>query len=525
MSKWGALLTDVQTGAQDEDLFGDVSPHKQHQTGASTSATGAHSERESVDPSPITGGSQSGRVHRTESGSSFYVINGPPPLTGPGAPTDPTAIMSVNVPYSEKQNDVSGKEVVWYHLHVRTQTHQWFVLKRYSDANTFHDSLKGVGLQLDNFPSKQLFAKQDDAFIAKRREGLDMFFRGFLFTLKKMLEKSLDENGVLFNPQLQLKAMAAFGLFMDFCRVSSRSNAGAVTGRTQTLLKPREPNQGANAPSTLKGGDGTSLPKPGSKSGSKIDLTDSPGTPSIPPQPLPGHRYIPQTRVLLQPKVRFCVMMYLPGVTMADVYVGPNARDETSVVVGGKWGAPERLFAAVTSPVAKGEPQLSSSTGAGGMTPMGSKGNSARTGPGRLIGPDGGEWSILMDTLPTDEFEMLFDIPPQFDRNDWKSDYADGVLYIVWDAKPKESVASGGAVTGGRSRSTGPGSSRRSSSGVRASNARARSNSATVNPRGSLPPQNESAIPAAVVEPKETSNSLETVNTSVTPRDGSGGNE
>ena len=482
MSRWGTLLNDAQTAQQEEDAFGEIADGSGSDEGGEEVAEsgfdgengateGNAEEAEGSDPfggsTNTAGGSPTKPLKRGS--SSTYLVNGPPPLDGRGAPTSASCIVSVNVPTSERQQDIAGKPVVWYQVHVRTASHIWHVVKRYSDCKSLHDALSKIGVNVDNFPGKQFLATQDDAFINKRRSGLDSYFRSLLYALKQMEEKK-DHQPLL------MKAAAGFNIFMDFCRVSSRSNSNVVGGgaapadaqaKTKALLPPTGGSHTSPAFGAASGPKPSSHSHRSAGSGSipmdsrrKQDESPAGSIAAGRRQDSHHHHHVPRgpmamsdqphSRVLLIPKVRFVVILYLPGVSMSDVYVGPNIRDETSVVVGGEWANPDLLFARIAGPTSS----LPTPGTAKGRDSSGSNG-SAGNRSGKL------KENVLLDTVPQGEFEMVFDIPPQFDRENWKSDFAEGVLYLVWDAKPPQQ-------TSGRARSSGPNSARRASASRKA---------------------------------------------------------
>ena len=307
-------------------------------------------------------------------------FNGLPPTSGVMAPQSMLDVTSVNVSNARRSFDASGKEVVFYELHVQTQYHSWTVLKRFSDFETLHDTMC-KRLKIDEhiarfpkFPSKFHVGKQSTEFVEKRRQELERYMAIVLRGAKELATRCAsktvatnDSLGVREAPPtavaaVEKKLRALFVFYIEWCKTASFTHQDAATfARVGSLGAATDSvaNRDGNNPTSV--GD------------------------------------TPPCRVVFIPSECFVVTLYLPGVQMGNVYVGPSERNRRAVVIGGSWGNSHAV------PVAGLSPQVMDHS------------------------------QVVLNTLPTGDFEMVFEIPHPFHPSHWTSnDFVDGVLTLVW---------------------------------------------------------------------------------------------
>ncbi|KAF8279156.1 hypothetical protein TcYC6_0018240 [Trypanosoma cruzi] len=78
--------------------------------------------------------------------SCSYVVHIPPPVSGPSLPANAIDIVSITLPHVRLAPDVTQKMVTWYEVLVRSATHQWSVLKRFSEFVELYKAMEKANL-------------------------------------------------------------------------------------------------------------------------------------------------------------------------------------------------------------------------------------------------------------------------------------------------------------------------------------------------------------------------------------------
>lgn len=511
-SGWSALKT---SASQDSSVFGG-DPSDAGCENRSAAGRGDLSRSSSRNEEDTASSSQYGKntsiTGVSPSRVESYVVTGAPPPSGQGAPRTPNEFLNVAVGTTRKNADATGKEVVWYDITVRTTTHQWLVSKRFSDFAQVHDTLRKLRLNqyfseiqrpvgssttalknggesgrrgsesarstsshavdspsvVDNdgrsyrhpdfpppFPSRyHLRSNMDATLVENRRVQLDIYWKGVLRFLQSL---TLAAIGVKKPYSAVLRS--AFAVMVDFLRYSSQTECLTDTGLwvkdDDPYHHPTKPN--SLSPASGAGGSGVSPVRGG---GASVTAFGSPLTASS--KLIFGGNEVeqqPPCKMVLEPRTRFTIIFFLPGVLLGDIYVDATSDRDRSVVIGGKWNTnitgleslkEQGVFqhsALVSSSgggqsVDSGNGMLSNSganghdDGNGGGASVSARQSGRRRGGGGVCVSSRGrhERSVLMDSLPRGDFEMIFDVPAPFERAHWYSEYEGGVLLIMWDA-------------------------------------------------------------------------------------------
>lgn len=335
------------------------------------------------------------------------------------------------------------------------------------------------------------------SLVEQRRLQLDVYWNGVLRYLQAL---TLAAIGIKKPYSAALRS--AFAVMTDFLRTSSQTESTETglwvkdDGGDPYLQNNSQSNRtigGSSSPQSIGGRAGGS-PNHGGGGGAMVfgsPLTTSSKMIFGGPE---DDQQQPPCKIILEAKTRFTIVFFLPGVLLGDVYVDATGDRDRAVVIGGRWN---RNIAGLESLREQGvfhhnndalggsgsgrsggrsidDSSLASSTlhqqqqqqqrdGSNDATTNTTNNNnkdksmgSARSGGRRtpVAGGGGGtssrrppERSVLMDTLPRGEFEMIFDVPLPFERAHWYSEYEGGVLLIMWDAP---TGGGGGGASGGR---------------------------------------------------------------------------
>jgi hypothetical protein len=482
-SGWGALKA---TASQDSSVFGvDAADAPSTANGSAERRDYSHSSsRDDVDPATLGPWPDS------------YVVTGAPPPCGQGAPRTPNEFLNISVGTTRKNLDATGKDVIWYDITVRTTTHQWLVSKRFSDFVQVHESLRklqlnqymeevqeqqrqhiadvasspGAGSRGNEsarstsstrnvttlppatiiyryadfpppFPSRFHIRNNMDArLVENRRLQLDNYWKGVLRYLQGLTMAAI---GVKKPYSAALRS--AFAVMADFLRSSSQTES------TDRGLWAKEDPYAQLQPSSPSSAGGNGIGTSPARAGGAAPAFGSPLTSSA--------KVIfagldveqqPPCKIVLESGARFTIVFFLPGVLLGDIYVDATGDRDRSVIIGGRWNGgitgleslrdqgvfQHSALVSATTPTAASmeEGSVLGSSQCGGSDRIVSARQRLSARSGGAPQKRRGERSVLMDTLPRGDFEMVFDVPSPFERAHWYSEYEGGVLLIMWDA-------------------------------------------------------------------------------------------
>ncbi|RNF04260.1 hypothetical protein TraAM80_05396 [Trypanosoma rangeli] len=332
-----------------------------------------------------------------------YIVHIPPPESGPSLPAIATDIASVTLPTVRVAPDVTQKMVTWYEVLVRSTTHQWSVLKRFSEFFDLYKAMEKVTLaqvakqQLEQSlisPPSRLFS------MSGRQQQLEKFVQSLLQTLKDLSvrclcadnsepgrEREQEQEGSAWRLTTSAVTRVAFSAFIRFLTTTSydASLEGAVA-------------EGC---------------------GATAQLIDKVVADCI---TINERTYVPPAKIMHVPNQVFTIMLQLPGACMSTVFVN-SAEDSREVVVGGSWN--DRI------------------TGPGsvyGETPDTLQGGTSLPSSAGTVEVNGSHVAVdvsfsakvLVDTFPVGDFQMEFEVPPPFAVDEWRSQYAGGILFLTW---------------------------------------------------------------------------------------------
>ncbi|ORC86242.1 uncharacterized protein TM35_000291240 [Trypanosoma theileri] len=334
-----------------------------------------------------------------------YVVRIPPPMSGPGRPSNAVEIASITLTHVSMSPDTTRKMVTWYEVLVSTPTHQWSVLKRFSEFLDLHRMIEKVGLlQLSRRQlQRNIISPPSRLSLSQwRRQQLERFVQSLLQTLKDLsiavVTGLSDKTESLQSTTLGV-VRAGFSSFIQFLVTTSYDESLEIT----TVKKKTDP----------------SIPYEQSPRCLTMDDT--------------GH--VPPAKILHIPKRLFTIMLQLPGASLSTVYVdsafNSSSMQTTSfetpreIIVGGCWNSQITSVSSVLADV----PDAGLSSGGSVCD-----GESARE-----LGEAEGLSQILFDTFPVGEFQMKFEVPSDFAIDEWQSDYAAGVLFLTW--RREESIS------------------------------------------------------------------------------------
>ncbi|KEG14833.1 hypothetical protein DQ04_00291190 [Trypanosoma grayi] len=318
-----------------------------------------------------------------------YIFDVPLPVAGSSLPMSAVDIVTIKIPHSMTALDTARNRVTWYQVLVRTTSHRWSVLKRFSEFFELDVAMRKVGLvRLAKLQLQKSFSSPPSrlSLTQWRQKKLEKFMQSLLQVLKEFSVivvgggngEALSGTNELRQRTLEV-TRAAFACFLRFLTTTSHDAAqdGNADENDTALYAPKE--------TTLQA---LSVGERG---------------------------YVPPAKIVHVPRRHFAIMLQLPGATMSTVFVDSVATAERprEIVVGGCWnGNITGLPSVLTDPQDAGLSSTDSAS-AGGLEPTGA-------------------FKVLVDTFPSGDFQMRFEVPPPFAIDEWQSDYAAGVLFLTW---------------------------------------------------------------------------------------------
>jgi hypothetical protein len=295
------------------------------------------------------------------------------------------------------------------------------------------------------FPSKfhHLRGSHSAEFVEKRRKALDLYFKGTLWFLQQL---GLAAVGVARKPYAGV-LRAAFAVLVDFLRTTSQTHGALAAPGVSDSTAP-EANFEEEEQNIL------------SMRGGGVGVGGGGRTSSIAPLSMLEAAEVPRSKIIVEPGLRYTIVLFLPGVLLKEVFVEtgasmaqsrrrgqphvPNAGDRT-ITVGGTWNSGIHGLQSLR------EQGVFQSTGGGdSLTDRGasselpsSAASTEREGSGegtrsilkrQSVQPPAVARKVLSDTLPRGSFELTFEIPLPFEKAHWYSEYDGGVLLLMWDA-------------------------------------------------------------------------------------------
>ncbi|RNF26983.1 uncharacterized protein Tco025E_00788 [Trypanosoma conorhini] len=329
--------------------------------------------------------------------SCGYIVHIPPPMSGPSLPASATDIAAVTLPSVRVAPDVTQRAVTWYEVLVRSTTHQWSVMKRFSEFFDLYRAMEKMSLvQLAKRQLERTFSSPPSRLFPthRRQQQLEEFVQSLLQTLKDLSVRYLcaagpEPEGSASRPPTSAVTRAAFATFVRFLTTTSydASLDGALA----------EAGGGVTAPVVDKAAAADCL------------ITDE-------------RTHLPPAKIMHAPKQLFIIMLQLPGACMSTVFV-KSSDDSREIVVGGSWNAditgPDSVYVETPeSPQGDVSPPSSDGAVEGGETPRAAGAPSST--------------KVLVDTFPMGEFQMEFEVPPPFAVDEWRSQYKGGILFLSW---------------------------------------------------------------------------------------------
>ncbi|EAN88442.1 hypothetical protein TcYC6_0027150 [Trypanosoma cruzi] len=327
--------------------------------------------------------------------SCSYVVHIPPPVSGPSLPANAIDIVSITLPHVRLAPDVTQKMVTWYEVLVRSATHQWSVLKRFSEFVELYKAMEKANLlQLARQQLERALAAPPSRFFPsqRRQQRLEEFVQSLLQTMKDLLVSLLCSG----SPETEVVG--------DF----SRQTASLVTGSAFSIFIRFLTTTSYNAllVSALAGRDSTAH----MTSGATTDCLM-----------MDERTHVPPAKIIHLPKQRFTIMLQLPGVSISAVFV-ECSEDSREIVVKGAWNnhinGPDSVLSGKIDTL-----RNLSVTSSGGL---------AETVLSTDLCAMADTTKVLVDTFPVGDFQMEFEVPPPFAVREWESQYAGGVLFLTW---------------------------------------------------------------------------------------------
>ncbi|EKF27468.1 hypothetical protein MOQ_008809 [Trypanosoma cruzi marinkellei] len=327
--------------------------------------------------------------------SCSYVVHIPPPVSGPSLPATAIDIVSITLPHVRLAPDVTQKMVTWYEVLVRSATHQWSVLKRFSEFVELYKAMEKANLlQLARQQLERTIATPPSRFFPsqRRQQQLEEFVQSLLQTMKDLLVLFLCSG----SPETEVVG--------DF----SRQTASLVTGSAFSIFIRFLTTTSYNAliVSALAERDATA------------HMTGGASTDCL---MMDERTHVPPAKIIHLPKKRFTIMLQLPGVDISTVFVD-CAEDSREIVVRGAWNnhidGPDSFLSGTMDNL-----QSLSVTSTGGL---------AETFLSTDLSTTADLSKVLIDTFPVGDFQMEFEVPPPFAVCEWESRYVGGILFLTW---------------------------------------------------------------------------------------------
>lgn len=323
-------------------------------------------------------------------GSCGYVVHIPPPVSGPSLPSSPLDVACVSVPDTKWSPDTTRRAVLWYQVLVCTTGYQWGVLKRFSEFVELAGAIEKTGLgRLARRLGRKLEKLPSRFSLRHRRAQVQKFLDSLLQTLKDLSvlvattgsEASTGRGGgeELSARTRALVTRAAFASFLRFLTTSSH-DAMVESGDSEASVASHQL------------------------------VMDESGR-------------VPPAKIIHVPKQLFTIMLHLPGVSMSDVFVDSavSADDLREVIVSGSWNSD------ITGPASALKDAIDS-TRSDAFTDSNTTDVCSACDSSEFLD----SFTVLMDTFPTGDFQMNFEVPPPFAVEEWKSEYVAGVLFLTW---------------------------------------------------------------------------------------------